>query len=186
MVRVYAAGRIHFDDWRTRVYEDAGDWNSEAYSNSMPPFPETPIVGVPAIYTGPYFVRCDHGCFHGPNSHGVGADDNGGCTSIGGDRRRMETFRNCCDAIDRSDIVYAFIEDREAFGTLWELGYAKGRGKTVYIDLKPTFEPIDDDKNRLDQDLWFALEGATRWTRWGNPVEGLKSAVRHFLEFGPY
>ena len=74
-IRIYLAGKITKNGWRKEIVPqlrsawgapclDAADWRD------IDPL-EFYLGGVHFHYVGPYFVGCDHGCFHGPNSHGI-------------------------------------------------------------------------------------------------------------------
>lgn len=84
-------------------------------------------------------------------------DDNGYFTYAGGgcfdDRgiRQEKVVQLCYAAISRSDMVFAWIESLDAYGTLVELGYAKGLGKKVWIAGPEHFS-----------DLWFAYQMADK------------------------
>lgn len=75
--RIYFAGKIDKNDWRHEiVYNGLGVEPWAAADMFDPDF----IVDCGSyLYGGPFFVRCDHGCFHGRNQHGAGIDQDGGC-----------------------------------------------------------------------------------------------------------
>lgn len=86
-MKVYLAGKISRDDWRKSldgvrpfsisandVVDDVNLKNKhvhefETYFGELPVVSRHPYIEV----TGPFFLSCDHGCYHGDNSHGVGA-----------------------------------------------------------------------------------------------------------------
>jgi hypothetical protein len=123
-------------------------------------------------YVGPFFVADDHGCFHGSGTHGAGvgfawcpcceeerADvscnvchgpvmETGTLDPCGGaysGLRREDLLNRCHGAIARCDVIFAWLDDPTAYGTLVELGWAHAMHKTIWI-ASPTFLP----------DLWFA------------------------------
>lgn len=74
----------------------------------------------------------------------------GGCLS--GDGPRQEQVVTLCqEAIRQSDVVFAWLDQEDAYGTLVELGYANALQKRVWI-AGPAFFP----------DLWFAYRSADR------------------------
>jgi very-short-patch-repair endonuclease len=88
------------------------------------------------------------------------------------DVTRQHVFTQCCNAIDRSDVAFAWIEDLTAFGTIWELGYAFAKGKRVFIGHNDA-EPMPE--------LWLSLCGAEAvyWAK--DPADALKR-VREALD----
>lgn len=108
--KIYLAGKVGHHDWRHSLCPDLH--GSEIIPSLG--FPELTIQvdGVDAVSTGPVFISCDHGCYHGNNNHGVGAEsDAWGCgssPSIG-----QKTVHYLCEqAIRKSHTVFAWIEDQ--------------------------------------------------------------------------
>src|ERR1700730_9535978 len=81
----YLAGKISKNGWRHRLVPRLSDspWAESGPITEMPILKNGIAPGL--HYSGPYFVACDHGCFHGPNTHGA-IDD-------GENLRRRHTFR---------------------------------------------------------------------------------------------
>jgi hypothetical protein len=74
----------------------------------------------------------------------------GGC--IGEDGLRQERVVALCqEAIRQSDVVFAWLDQEDAYGTLVELGYANALQKRVWIAGPASFP-----------DLWFAYRSADR------------------------
>ena len=182
MIGIYLAGKItrYSNDWRNKVLKPGPQGRQQKYSKnsyegngdewihpgdhqmeSVLEMEEWPVTfgivkGQPDLdYTGPYFMSCDHGCFHGKNSHGVGAFDGGeikdsvkhdGLEKVLEDRKKRQehTVMLCRKAIENSSIFFAWIDDKTCYGTIAEIGYAKALGKTILIGGKKRFE-----------DLWF-------------------------------
>ncbi|MCL8207245.1 MAG: nucleoside 2-deoxyribosyltransferase domain-containing protein [Actinomycetia bacterium] len=119
---VYCAGKIAKNDWRHTLFpglRGAGpdDW----------------LERDGLVYTGPWFVSCDHGCAHGPHTHGTGpacGEDDDPVTVW--NRRQMTLLQGRAGLL-RADVVFAWIDAPTAFGTFVELGYALGRGKGVFV-----------------------------------------------------
>lgn len=158
-VAVYLAGKITKNGWRNDIVSRADlgqtNWAMEAMSNELGP--KWDIVenglGNGINLTGPFFVGCDHGCGHGPQSHGV----TGGC--IVTHATQQQTVRLCTDAIEASDVIFVWLDTEDAHGTLVELGYAKGLGKRIVVAHPPQVT-IRSDEFGGDlaerSDLWFA------------------------------
>jgi nucleoside 2-deoxyribosyltransferase len=97
------------------------------------------------VYTGPMFQSCDHGCSHGPNTHGATAGCDGGAT------QKQILIRNN-HAIDNADLVFAYITHADCYGTLIEIGQAAVLGKRVVVAFATGFEPKPD--------FWYAAYSA--------------------------
>lgn len=101
-------------------------------------------------YVGPYFIGCDHGCFHAGGHGSISYYMEGPIHKGGNFTSGREMLKNLCfDAIDRADIVFAWVHTDDAYGTLIEIGYALGKGKTVWVA----------GPNHL-ADLWFLYVSA--------------------------
>lgn len=172
-MRVYLAGKISRDDWRkyidgyrpfsmdaSDIADDDSDRNVhlddfEKHFGELPVISKYPYIQV----TGPFFLSCDHGCYHGEKSHGVGAVEwkdisgHGGTWSgcAGYSFTREEVMQICLHQIHRSDMVFAYIDDPTCYGTLFEIGFAKSAGKTVVVMF---------DKQETADEMWFIAEGA--------------------------
>lgn len=152
-MRVYLAGKISAGDWRTTIFGPRPMSMSADDINA--PWGEEVIPGTSHVAVGPWFVSCDHGCAHGPNTHGVGATGEAGCVdAIQNDHeclnRRQLTVDQCLLAIRRCDLFFAWLEPF-AYGTVTELGYAKALGKMIVVGVAESAG-----------DLWFAKQMADK------------------------
>ncbi len=170
---IYLAGKIAQNDWRHDLLghqlRGAWEWDEEAPSTHWPVI-ERGILGT-FDYVGPYFMSDDHGCGHGASTHGCGTD--GFICGFSNPAPRRAQVRDLCfDAIDRADIVFAWLDDPTAYGTLVEIGYARGRGKQVIVaapqrpnGFKGMYGPDElYDGPEIPEgpvnDLWFAFSCA--------------------------
>lgn len=174
-MKIYLAGKIGKHDWRnTIVSPDALEFINN-FSGSLSP-EEWPVTKRAIFgthdYTGPYFVACDHGCYHGETSHGAGLNG-AGCGSSLSDKSRLSVFMACRAAIAQSDLVFAYINSLDAYGTFVEIGMAHAMNKPIclLIDLD-TYERsmkesgtghCDDSWLYGCSDIWFSLEAASTW-----------------------
>jgi hypothetical protein len=168
-VRIYLAGKVSKNCWRPSIAKGVNAL-SNAFGDTCPsahgdegveriarklsfPVMEKAIFGKHA-YVGPYFVSCDHGCWHGDNTHGLR------------DITRETVFGLCLAAVMRADLVFAWIDSQDCFGTIAELGFAKGHGKQIIIAGPEKYE-----------DMWFVYLLADRFIEAKNAIEGLHAAL---------
>jgi hypothetical protein len=114
----YLAGKIGANDWRQAIVDLR---NRVSPDDALDPKFE--LACGRFIITGPFFVACDHGCYHGPHTHGAGV----GCTDDWNepvDARRHRILALSEQRIDRAGFVFAYIDAADCYGTLVELGYA--------------------------------------------------------------
>lgn len=147
-MKIYLAGKISKNDWRNGIIETRN-------TTPLPRNEATTIHG--DIYTGPYFVSCDHGCYHGDSKHGILdgcasdaeqaiiydledrcnlTDPDGGHGFLSNgcyDGVRNTIPKLCLSWIDDCDVLFAWIETKDCFGTFTEIGYAYGKGKEIWV-----------------------------------------------------
>lgn len=187
MTSIYLAGKITKGDWRqdavTGLLEAWGgnSWEGRPWNVRDTRWPVVPGGVLDTFdYTGPYFVyTCSH------TAGGCDQDEHRGGSFCEGDiGHRMSTVNRCMDAIDRSDVIFAWLDDKTAYGTLTEIGYAKGRGKRIVV-ASPELPRTKNDQyeaameGRQDTgigmaDLWFAFSLADSVIQAGSPHEALK------------
>ncbi len=158
-ISVYLAGKITKNGWRSDIVPTSAlgqsDWAVEAMSNEIGPKWETALnaLGDGIHFAGPFLVGCDHGCGHSPQAHGI----TGGC--IVTEAGQKETVRLCIQALEESDVLFAWIDAPDAYGTLVELGYAKALGKRIIV-AHPSHTLVRSGELRGDleerNDMWFA------------------------------
>lgn len=107
------------------------------------------------VYNGPYFIACDHGCYHGKGTHGV-AVGNTGCED-GVRVNRERALGDCLSLISGADYVFVWLDDVDAYGTIAEIGYAKALKKPIFLVIDERFKGT-----RLESDTWFIQQMATR------------------------
>ena len=164
---VYLAGKISKNDWRLKIagrrFRDYGyDRKIGAVGYTWTDYEVNDEMSI----TGPFFISCDHGCYHGNNSHGVGLnrfmhdpfgrkDGWFGCCGDGEEPpfTEQEVLNICKLQIDRADIVFAYIDCLDCFGTLAEIGYAHAKEKTIFIVFK---------NKEIRKQMWF-IDRMQQW-----------------------
>lgn len=192
MSAIYLAGKITKNDWRQTVLErPIADSNYGPETNRT--WRATPTIYDGIDYAGPYFISCDHGCTHGPSTHGRLASPQGDtCGAEITEERRETTLQQCLDAITNADIFFAWLEpDHESphrwtpddhftgYGTLVELGYAKALNKPIIVaaSAQPahSHDPWQGGTDVMDE-LWFAWTAADFRIVADTPVEALSKS----------
>lgn len=135
---LYLAGKIGKNDWRHTFVPNLrghlwtdGPIHTEAFS-----------------YVGPFFISCDHGCNHGPNSHGA----TGGYEVGESEFNKQDVINNNMVALKAADLVFAYITATDCYGTLIEIGWALANGIRVVIAFAPNI-PSDD--------FWYCVQQAS-------------------------
>ena len=143
-------------------------------------FPTVPLGFRNHEVVGPFYIPCFHsplGCYRSENDHGLGVDGN--CQDSGFTRGQAVAF--CLFAIERCDVFFAWIDDDTCYGTLAEIGYAKGLQKPVWIAGPPDYiEGWATCHAQHTTDLWFACTMADRlhvvdWNT--NPLDALREMI---------
>ena len=136
---IYLAGKISAHDWRQTIV--VGGEDRPALDGDGWWAPKEGAIGV-HTYTGPFFMGDNHGiwskCRGEANDHGAPAGDHG-------DPGHEIVAELCRDSLAVSDLVFAWLDDPTAYGTLVEIGFAKARGCFVVVAAPAHLA-----------DLWFA------------------------------
>ena len=192
--KIYLAGKVEQNCWRHKIVDGlrGKDWNDGPLPCAIH------IDGESFDYTGPFFVSCDHGCYHGPGTHGClgnnaveeidgeeietdytsdciewlghrGLVDNHGCRC--GDGQSF-VVNKCLAAIDDSDVVMAWIDSTDCYGTLCEIGFAIGKYKEVWVAFS---DPM------MIQEMWFIATIARRASAFSSPMAAMQSFCKDLL-----
>lgn len=200
--RVYLAGKIGKHDWRHGLFDVSQSWDQRYRYDRARDVVEVirkhPDVRDGFEYAGPYFLSDDHGCFHGQSQHGLidpgYADGPGDVEDDWPTPLSQQTvMRSCLAWINAADVVFCWLDARDAYGTLVELGYAHARGIPVFLSWNKGIQSdwdgsersrhgaADDEPQDVEvwQDFWFVREMST--LRW--PSEDSHDAWRHFVRW---
>lgn len=164
-MKLYFAGKIGKNDWRTPLVGALAGLGATAAAEEWPTL-ERAVLGRHA-YVGPYFVACDHGCGHAPDGHGARAGaETPGCFEP---TPRALVVERCLEAVRRADLVFAWIDSVTAYGTIFELGFARAIGKPIVIAHPRGFYDA--------RDLWFARASAQTLIDADSPIAALEWAL---------
>jgi nucleoside 2-deoxyribosyltransferase len=176
---VYFAGKIGPNDWRHRLIPKL---RSVTGGNCCVPGPALfdPVLTLDCgdfIYTGPFFIACDNDYARGSAPHAAAT-----CAEVRHglhhDQRaalHREVFAINRRRLSRADLVFAFLESADCYGTLIELGWAHAWGKPIALRLP------DDDAGG---ELWMAAQAARRVYQ-GSAAACLGQFRRDFLSVAP-
>lgn len=168
--KIYLAGKIGKLDWRHRIVNELSrSVTGVCFDSASDPFPEIMEFSIfnEHHYVGPFFVGCDHGCFHGSNTHGQASVHE---HETPGDRTQLEIRNRALSGIKRCDLFFAYIESEDCYGTLFEIGYAKALGKKIVILT-----------NGVMKDLWFSLVADVNVEVFDITFQGENSSPQNFL-----
>lgn len=163
--RVYMAGKIYAtrDDWRPITGDQQHLDDPTAIARMYDASAELDCDDF--VYIGPFSYGCDHGDAHGNAEHGAGISamehDLGRCGCIRANHpeiknARQVLFETCKARVLRADVVLAYIDSADAFGTFIEIGFANAAGVPVYIGVSDSM-----DQHVID-DMWFILRCAKK------------------------
>lgn len=187
---VYMAGKIGIDDWRHRLLSINN--RSDILRNAKHDFvfkANNHLLN----YCGPFFVSCDHCCYHGENSHGWGLeqatceggnvdDDNWISTSAMINTHEIYTRQAvktaCLESIKKCDFVYSYIDKNDCYGTILEIGYALALGKPCLVCFENKY---------LKDEIWFVSEAAEPFCEIEHcPHRGLTFLIDEWIRLNPY
>lgn len=197
---VYLAGKIHpwhrdgDEDWRFTIVPDLvhyvqDEWLAE-YINAHNEWSFLPKAILGRFdYVGPFFTDLsDISGGHG----GPKMDPHGLAIIVSpGEQRGSDSFpiqklvtELCLNAIKRADLIFAWIESPDCYGTLMELGYAKALGKQIACYLAPSFScPVptgfddeEEDPNSV-ADFWFPSTACAAIVAHGTPREMFEQTI---------
>ena len=119
---IYFAGKIGRHDWRCELFGKnriGGVNSSDGPDGFKTIFDKTYLRDMGAfMYGGPFFISCDHGCAHGPASHGAGSN---GCldgATEGVRKTHAAIWKVNRARIERADHVFSYINETDCYGTL--------------------------------------------------------------------
>lgn len=171
---IYLAGKIAKHDWRTTILGDRAGavpaGGGDPYFGRL--FDPTLILDCGSfLYGGPFFISCDHGCSHGPASHGAGP---GCCGDANAAEMRQRIWQINCERVRRASCIFAYVNELDCFGTLVELGFATALNKPIAIGLGHGITSKQFD------DLWMPRACNNAGLLRGGPVETFQTFLREY------
>ena len=138
--KIYFAGKVVYHGDPDHIYVHCCSW---------PDITERVYEDRNAYITmGPIVLGDDHGCCHGPATHGCGID----CCE-NNEATKSDILQWCLKQIDECDVVVVtYNKETNCFGTMNEVGYAYAKKKVILIDTTK----LPD--NNMKRDLWFAIQ----------------------------
>ena len=191
---VYLAGKITGDDWRDEIvdgwsYQNHSPFYYQAVDSDrgdkwdVVPRAVSAAFGSRLDYLGPWWCDFGRGGGHGdsnwcgePHAYTPVEFDDHGASALtsGADRRRAMSIvhKNIDSAITKCDLLFAWINSGDCFGTIFEIGLAVARRKTVVVASPKEF---DDRQMWLCQQFAatriFANTAGEAWRKLWNQVE---------------
>jgi nucleoside 2-deoxyribosyltransferase len=166
-MKIYLAGKIQKNDWRHKLVPELRyGVDGIPGENGWRQTEQLPMVfGHTCV--GPFFVSCDHGCYHTEGGHGT----DGYCI---GEVSRKETLVKCARGIEACDlfIVWAGSDFQTAYGTVSEIGMAAALSKPIVVIRQM------DMSDKTFRDAWFPLSLATMTIESPEPVEAINDLLR--------
>lgn len=212
VVKVYLAGKIKKNCWRHDIFnglreipdenitvkqnfnmnkavkETIKEYNDYSFYNKIE---IKNIKNIKIKYQGPYFIGCDHGCFHGPQTHGCGVSNitihenkyvNIGCNGELNKKQIPDVcnsvISSCLESIKKSNFIFCWINEKDIYGTLVELGYAKALNKNIFITIDKSLKD-----SLFDKEIWFAKKLGFTFEYCSNHIKAWKKFENYILEF---
>lgn len=158
----YLAGKITQTNWRDEIVSGWSDPGSSFYQSSDCPDgiwnnvdDAATVCGVGLRYTGPWWrdLYGGHGSplgNGGPHAYGQASSDEYALREYGANQKWVA--RNVLRSLCRSDMIFAWIDSADCYGTIFEIGLAKALNKVIVV-------AVDEAFKSQASDMWLALDG---------------------------
>lgn len=152
-LKIYLAGKMtrrsanHDSCWRDSIINDVGETIAIGPPDKYDSLPALGrAIGGVHDYLGPYYfdIGFGHSSFR-PGDHGL---DVSGLQHDCDNRGRI--FKLCLDAVSRADVIFAWINSTDCFGTHFEVAYAHALGKQIWLGFS----------DLVLRDQWFLFQAA--------------------------
>ena len=160
----YLAGKITGTNWRDEIVSGWSDPRSESFGSHdcesglwRDVQSGCTVMGIALRYAGPWWkdVLGGHGVASsnsGPHAYGdeyMGLDDYA-MRQYAADRKEVRD--NVVRSVSRADMVFAWIDSGDCYGTIFEIGYARALNKVVVVGVSESFKAEATA-------MWLPLEG---------------------------
>ena len=145
-MNIFLAGKIARKCWRHMLVTGLDEVLEHQNFDDGWPVMEKAIFGKYG-YTGPYFRKIEK-MLPGQKVH-----------------------RLCMEAIDRSDLVFSWFDDPEAYASMFEFGYAKAKGIPIVIVYPDGFDTSE---------FWFQSCCSTVFLHGPGPVTAFKTGMMKY------
>lgn len=151
---VYLAGKIDGSSYEWQSQGKFQDWRWPLVGIGLFNYSETSPTTSDFVYQGPfYFPGKSHDGYQSDNCHGAGA--NSWINNQDG------VLTGCLRGIINSDIFFAWLNTKDAHGTLMEIAYACSEGKDVTLVVPPCDCVVAEtgdisDHTCVSREVWFA------------------------------
>jgi hypothetical protein len=162
----YLAGKITGTNWRDEIVKGWSDSSSECYADAFFSEPDdfwdlapnaVQACGIKLHYCGPWWkdLECGHGRpsnNSGPHAYGysIGGLDEYAMRRYAANRKTVAD--NVARMVSAADMVFAWIDSADCYGTIFEIGYAKALKKVVVVG-------VDNKFQSQACEMWLAFEG---------------------------
>lgn len=176
-MKIYLAGKVSKNGWRTGLVTPVCLFGVQDLcgidADSLPDPTNWPVLRGAIFgqhdYVGPFVIGCNHGCFHGDGTHGLGVGGLPTCDQDGGSPfTRADVVRMCLAAVTYAELVFCWIEADEDYGSMVEIGYALALGRHV---------AVYGASEEVIERHWFAGVAASSCGVTASPEEGLREAL---------
>lgn len=178
MMRIYFAGKIDRNDWRHELFTNSRLGAVEDIDQDLfnPDYVQEKLWRrfKKYQYGGPFFISDDHGCAHGPESHGANASSQGSCcidAMMSGTITKEKIFAINNERIRQATHIFCPLNSHDAFGTLVELGYAFALKKPIALS-------IHGDVDHAA--MWYAKQTAKVIYHGNSVVRNFNSFMRDY------
>ena len=151
---IMLVGKISRVDWRHAIVRSLPNALENLDPSNGWPILERSIHGV-HDYSGPYYKNLTQ--------------------EEKAEGKVAKTHRLCLEAIDASDLIYAWVDDPTCYASYFELGYAHAKGKYTVVAYPPKFDRSE---------LWFTSCCVDLIIETPKPELGLLKAVLSMVRAG--
>lgn len=172
--KVYLAGKIgtYKEDWREDLLHGRFGYCHDLaeYQKAISEFRPMPMLNGHSFY-GPY--RIDEMCGHGQGHVSPQYDEDDVADAMFIETSERAVFNGCLSLIRRTDTLFAWINTKDCFGTLAEIGYAHAMGNEIWLG----FASSD-----YLYEFWFITRMAQRVVVATTPDEAFQRADEPLVE----